>query len=374
MNSNNQTLPFELSIRPLDGQGKTERVLCRGLLRQLANNREVYVASWGERDVIVKVFYKRVTGRYRVRKEWNGFNLLRNRGINAPQPLFYGRTEEGNWAIVTERIANSHTLDEIFNKAVRKEKIEIIKMFCTELARQHEKGVVQKDLHLGNFLQDGEKLVVLDPAQMRFSNHPVEKGESISQLALITSNIAGTEGVKEIWEEYFNHRGWQLEEPDERLLEAKTAMYKRKGLKRGLKKTLRTSKRFVRTSKDENLGVFDREFIAGIEPIGFMKHIDELMEAGEIIKREDAIYASSFTYNGKKVVVERYGRRGFMDLLCQTITGSWAKKFWLLGHRSRQLGQRAPKPLAYIERRKKLLIWKSYFINEQLDIMKRRTF
>ncbi len=334
--------------------------MCRGLLRHLAGNREVFVASWGERDVIVKVFYKRVTGRYRVRKEWKGLNLLRDRGTNAPKPLFYGRTEapaspkgyaaaRGNWAIVTERIVNSHPLNEIFNNAARKEKVEIMKRVCTELAQEHEKGIVQKDLHLGNFLQDGEKLVVLDPAQMRFSKRPIGKTESISQLALITSNMAKTEGVKEIWEEYFNRRGWQLEEPDERLLEAKTAMYKRKGLKRGLKKTLRTSKRFVRTKAGDFVAVFTHEFYAQEQHEDFIKRINELI-----------------TYNGKDVAVERYAYKGFLDSLCQTIMGSRAKKGWLAGYRLRLLGKISSKPVAFIERRKGGLVWESYLVTERI--------
>jgi hypothetical protein len=247
-------------------------------------------------------------------------------------------------------------MNEIFSKASEKERLELMKKVCAELAGQHEKGIVQKDLHLGNFLLSGETIVVLDPAEMRFSNRPVGRRKSTTQLALLTSNISETEGVREIWGEYFNRRGWQLEEPDEQMLEAKTEAYKRRGLKKGLKKSLRTSKRFIRIKTGNFVAVFAREFYAQEKPTDINKRIEELM-----------------TYKGKEIVVERYGHKGFFDSLLQTIMGSRARQEWLAGYRVMMLGIPAPKPLAYIEQRKWGLVWESYLARGQIEFKGRRT-
>lgn len=399
MNTNNRDLPFELLVRRSGRNKQTERVLCRGYLRQLAGNREVFDASWGERNIIVKVFFKRFVGWYRLKREWDGLTLLRSRGINAPQPLFYGQTSEGKWAIVTERIADSQTLAEVFSKvAGKKERAGLMKRVCTELAGQHESGIVQRDLHLGNFLLDKDRIVVLDPAEMGFSNRPIGRRKSISQLALLTSNLAGAdaESIREIWREYFNRRGWQFGESDERLLETKTKAYKRKSLSKGLKKTLRTSKRFLRIRnfslpprhKDtkffsfcfaflrafasswfhSTLAVFDRAFLGQTEPASFIERIDELTERGEILKRDNTVCISRLTYNGKDIVVKRYNHKGIIQSLYQTIRGSRAKRSWLNCHRERMLDMAEAKLLAYIERRKSGLIWESYLVTEYVEM------
>lgn len=59
-----------------------------------------------------------------------------------------------------EKIADSPTALDIFNKASGKEaKLNLLMLVCRELARQHRSGVLQRDLHLGNFVVDGDKVL-----------------------------------------------------------------------------------------------------------------------------------------------------------------------------------------------------------------------
>ncbi len=374
------TIPFELTIRRLGRQGGTETVLCRRSLRAIANNREVFDSEWKGKGVIVKVFSRNLVSRIRFKREWGGLLELGRRGINAPKLLFYGRTENPaspkgyaeaswKWAVVMEKIGGSQTLAEIFSKAKGERRVELLMMACREMAHQHEKGILQEDVHLGNFLWDGDKIFSIDPAQMRFFPRPIGRKKSIFQLALLTCYFHGDEAsdARNVWREYFNLRKWRFGESDERLLWEQTAAHKRNWIRGMLKKCLRTSKKYLRISKDGNIAVFDREFIAGAEPIDFLNRIEELMEKGEILKRGNTSCVSRLTFNGRDIVIKRYNYKGIFHSLRHTIKGSRAKQGWLYGHRLLWLGVRTPKPLAYIEHRKGPILWKSYLVTQYVD-------
>ena len=101
--------PFQLSIKKNNGD-KDELVTCRSILRTVRENRFVYEGAWQDRDVIIKVFSKGLAGRRRLNREWQGLVKLRELGVNCPKALFWGKTVEGGWAAVQEKINNAFTV------------------------------------------------------------------------------------------------------------------------------------------------------------------------------------------------------------------------------------------------------------------------
>jgi hypothetical protein len=110
--------------------------------------------------------------------------------MNSPAPLFHGKSEQYGWVVVTEWIANAPTVREVWDKTTDPAKRR--ELLCTvsrELAKYHSKGVLQKDLHLGNFLLQKGRLFGLDPSEMRFLGGEADKRRSIWQLALLGSVV-----------------------------------------------------------------------------------------------------------------------------------------------------------------------------------------
>jgi tRNA A-37 threonylcarbamoyl transferase component Bud32 len=286
--------------------------------------------------VIVKVFSDRISARRHIKREWRGLSLLQARGLSSPEPLFYGQTEAGQWAAVVKKIADSSTVLDILGETTNKAKrIDLLVPVCKELAKQHSKGVLQKDLHLGNFLVAGGKVFALDPGQMQFFPRQIAPKRSISQLALLVCCLpAGKTGsISRVCEEYARVRGWRFSKSVEALLVA----------------------------------VLDRGFCEGAEPLDFIKQIDGLMDAGKILKDGNTCYVSGVSWNGKAVVVKRYNHKGFIHSLRHTIKRSRARRAWLHGHQLGMLNISTPKPLAYIEQRKGTLVWKSYLVTEYVE-------
>lgn len=362
--------PFELRIKDISSESGEETVQCIGLLRAVPGKRQIYDALWNEIPVIVKMFLHKISARRHLNREVKGLNQLQKHKLNSATPLFYGRAEDGRWAVVIRKIVNSTTALKAFTETTEKhKKLQLLMQVCRELAKQHSKGVVQKDLHLGNFLQAEDQIYILDPGQMQFFSHPVSRTKSISQLALLVCCLpAGdTTSAEALCEEYFQSRGWDFVPSDTNLLEREMTLHRKRGIRHGLKKCLRTSKRCLRIKTGGFLAVFDRSLCQETDPIDFIKHIDTLMDTGHILKNGNTCYVSRITFNDADVVVKRYNHKGMIHSLRHTIKKSRARRGWLHAH---HLGMReipTPKPLAFIERRKGWLIWKSYLVTQYID-------
>ena len=361
--------PFQLIVKRSSLNKGKEFLLCTDLFRIIPGRRAIYDARWNDKSVVAKVFSHKIHARRHLRREWRGLVQLQKLGLSSPKPLFYGRIEEGQWIVVLEKIAESATIMDVLNKTTEKQKdIDLLIRVCRELAKQHGKGVLQKDLHFGNFLLAGDRIYALDPSQMQFRRQ-VPRKKSISQLALLlcslpTSNI---ESVRVICEEYFEVRGWHFVKSDEALLKKQMAAYKRKGIRRALKKSLRTSREYLKITNEQYSAVFEKGFCHEAEPLDFIRRLDALMDTGQILKDGNTCYVSRLSWNRKDVVVKRYNNKGLIHSLRHTIKRSRARRGWLHGNRLRMLNIATPKPLAYIERRKGLLIWQSYLITEYVE-------
>ena len=362
--------PFQLLIKHTSSKSKEESLLCTALLREIPGRRQVYDALWNDKNVIAKVFSHKISARRHLKREWQGLNQLQSRGLSSPKPLYYGRTEEGRWTVVLEKIADSTTALDVFTETTDKlKKQDLLIRICRDMAKRHNKGVLQKDLHLGNFLLAGDRIYALDPSWMQFFPRQVPRKRSISQLALLLRYLStgDIDSAKAICREYFKARRWNFGKSDELLLQKQLAIHKTRGISSGLKKSLRTSKRYLRIKAGRQVAVFDRVFCRGAEPLDFVEQVDVFMDAGQIFKNSTTSYVSRLAWNDKDVVIKRYNHKGFIHSLRHTIKRSRARRAWLHAHRLEMLEISTPKALAYIEQRKGLQIWKSYLVTQYVE-------
>ena len=362
--------PFQLVINCTYPRKHSECLLCTDLLRTIPGRRKVYDASWGNKSVIAKVFSHKISSRRHLRREWRGLKLLASHGISAPVPLFYGHTEDGHCVVVVQKIPESSTILDIFLKTPDPaKKLNLLTLICKEMVKQHLKGVLQKDLHLGNFLLSEDKVFALDAGQMQFLRCEIGRKSSISQLAMLAYYLPvnDTQAITVFCEEYFKDRGWRFGKADQSLFQKKLATHQRKMIRKGLKKCMRTGKRQLRVKTNGYIAMFDKVFCQETKSLGFIEELDKLMDEGQILKNGNTCYVSRLILNDHDVVVKRYNHKGFIHSLRHTIKKSRARRGWLQGHRLRMLNISTPKPLGYIEQLEKRLIWKSYLVTEYVN-------
>ncbi|MHC4507986.1 MAG: lipopolysaccharide kinase InaA family protein [Planctomycetota bacterium] len=362
--------PFQLVIKRISPTEVKESLLCTSVLRSIPGRRQIYDARWNDQHVVAKVFSHTIKARYHLRREWRGLDQLQKRGLNAPKPLFYGKAEDGRWVIVSQKILDSATLLDVLSATTEKSKeLALFVEAAGELAKQHSKGVIQQDLHLGNFLKAGEKIYALDPGQMQFFPSAVPRERSVSHLAMLAGYLptGEAESVGTVCKKYFQARQWHFEKSDEALLRKQVGVHRKKAIRHGLRKCLRTSRRCRRIESGRCAAVFDKSFLGRAEAADFIRQIDAVMDEGKILKKGNTCFVSRLTWEGQDIVIKRYNHKGFIHSLRHTIKGSRARRGWLCAHRLVMLDIPTPKPLAFIERRKGRLILNSYLVTEFVE-------
>lgn len=361
-------LPFEISVNTLRPNRKKHVVKYLRILRDVPGKRCVYEALWNNRKVIAKVFQNSPGASRRLRKEWQGMQELVCRKINTPEPFFYGTTEQDQQVIVSEQIADSATAIEIYQRDLGKAgRFNLLRSIIKELAALNSKGVFQKDVHLGNFLVSDKRVFALDAGTMVFYPGPLPRDKSLKQLAEILCFLHDNTSLIELCREYASVRNRQFSREDETAVRKYMDAYLKRVMRKGLKKSLRTSKRCVRLKGRGYVGIFDRRFCEKTEPTQFIDKTGELMDAGTILKNGNTCYVSRINYCGMDLVVKRYNHKGFFHSLRHSLKGSRARRCWLHGHRLDMLQIATPKVLGLIERRKGPLILESYIVTEYVQ-------
>lgn len=126
----------------------------------------------------------------------------------------------------------------------------------------------------------------------------------------------------------------------------------------------RVGYRYLQIKSDGWFAVFDRGFCLADRSLEFIKQMDALIGAGQILKSGQTCSVSHATWNDSDIVIKRYNHQGLIHSLRHTTKKSRAHRAWLHAQRLRMLKINTPRPLAFIEQRKRVLVWKSYLVTE----------
>jgi tRNA A-37 threonylcarbamoyl transferase component Bud32 len=357
--------------------GHAVTVACARVLRAISGRRTVHEGWFEGKPVIIKCFTSALRGRHHYYKEINGYKQLTLRKIKTAQIAAAGKNERGDYVIVLEKIDPASDVFSLLETAGDDAAIRaVLREVFLCLARMHAAGVRQKDLHTGNFLWDGNSIYVLDPAEITFYRDPLEQPASFDQLAKLFASLSASfrTEMSALLGVYFEARGWTLTEAAKAAIRELMEAKQLGAMRHRLRKSLRTSKRYIAGRYGPYRGVISRELLCDWNSPEFVTEIDRQMEAGEILKRGNSCFVSRIRLNGHDVVVKRYNHKGFWHSLRHTVKGSRAKKCWLFGHRLEGLDIASARPLGFLEQRTLGLVWQSYLLNEYVAGENIRTF
>ncbi len=362
-----RALPFVIGVRSPDPTLPVQQVVCRRSLRLLIRRRETFEASWQDRAVILKVFGHPWKARLHARRERRGFERLAQRGIPVPAVLLYGRTDDGRWAVVTEKIQDAVTAQERWTTAdTIDRKAQVLCLVARHLARQHDKGVIQSDMHLGNFMIRDEEVFALDPAMMSFRWGPIGPKRSIRLVARLVSMLPEDAGpaIDAVFQQYGAARSWSIGSRDMEQLRTRQRRCRKRAIERGLRKFLRTNRHHQAIRCGPWRGLADRRLSEAVGLDKITAGLDETMSQGQILKDGRTSFVSRVKLGGIEIVVKRYNHKGLLHSLRHTLKKSRAKRSWLNANRLLLVGIATPRPLAYVEEYRGPLLHRSYFITE----------
>ena len=340
---------------------------CTQTVRFLPGRRQACLAELDEQQVFVKIFLDRKRGKVHWQRELAGIKAFERNGILTAKLLFAGELEETGWPIIVlTRINNPISLKKVWDSAEFVRQETLLNNMVRLLAYHHRVGILQKDLHLENFIISGNEIYSLDGAGVEQSVAEVDRQASLANLALLLAQF------DPVWEStipvayhfYLTERGWRNNIRDNLLQLVQKARKKRWREVRD--KLFRECSAFVAHNKKGRLAIYSR--------------LNDTPELRALLADPDASFpgkqkaikcGNTCTLWATRVadlslVIKRYNVKSFWHALKLSTRSGRALISWENAHRLQFNGIATPRPVAILKVRRSLLQPLSYFLTEKV--------
>lgn len=356
--------PFSLGLDGLTGE--SGRLLCLEGVRHVPGKRLVCRGSWEGREVFAKLYFGSRRARRNWRLEVEGVEALHRHDILAPVLLHSGTAEQGRIHVaLLAPVPRARSFKSVWEECRRQEeKSELLKTMIETVARHHNGGLLQRDLHLKNFLFSDGSLYTLDGGDIEQRAGAVPVKEAVANLGLLFAQFPpGNDGlVPFAFSHYLKVRSLRPDPALKALLLKNIETERKKRFKRYLKKIFRECTEFV-CKRDTGRLVISRRSEASPE-------LEELLADPEKsrracgIAREGRIAVWTSRLGERKVVVKRFSGRWFRHGPKSDFFRSGAAREWKRGHYLLCMGRMTPRPLALVEFYRGPVGYVSYLITE----------
>jgi tRNA A-37 threonylcarbamoyl transferase component Bud32 len=365
----NVEVPFHLLLKT---NGSPAELVCTQILRIIPGKRIVCFGEWADKPVAVKIFLNSNSARRHYDLEIKGINALKQASLKTPSLLLQGNLQQdGTPVLVFQRVMPVHNPHEAFDQAKTEEKrVELLKRLAVVIAEQHEAGLKQKDLHIGNFLLADNDIYTIDgnTVDTRQMGTALPKAISLNNLGLFLAQLNPKfDSLSHFaFQAYSEKRSWSPDSGlfNQLLKEVKSQRKNRK--KKYLNKIFRECTAFVCHKSSNDFMVCDRNFYHG-EMKRLIAEPDTVIDSSKLLKDGNSSTVALVEVNNKLLVVKRYNIKNFKHALkrCLRHTRSWFS--WCNAHRLELLGIPTPKPIAFLEKRWGPFKSTSYYITEYVN-------
>ncbi|GAB1391892.1 hypothetical protein MASR1M60_00550 [Rhodocyclaceae bacterium] len=308
-------------------------------LRVLPGKRLTGVGEWQGRPVLAKLFIAARGAERHWQRECRGVEVLQTSALPSPALLLSGKLEGGGYFVLFEFLDNARLPD----PGARDE----LAMVFAQVGRMHTLGLVQQDAHLGNFLLQDDRLLVIDGAAIR----PGALDEACTDnLALLLAQLPpDREAVlrSDLIAAYRSSRPDGV--LDERSLAAAILRHRQARLDDYLDKCLRDCSLFKVAQRADRFSAVWRAEAKRLAPL--LHDPDAWLAQGTPLKHGNTATLARIEVNGRPLVIKRYNIKSARHALSRCWRPSRAWHAWREGHRLSFLGIPTPLPLALIERR-----------------------
>ena len=343
--------------------GSIDVFQCSKITRCLPKKRISCVGKWKGETIFAKFFIAPNRAKIHWQKEKNGFELLIKKQIPAPHILHSGQHNE-IYFILFEFLENTASLQDTWNNATETHQLQLLMQLTSTIADHHNKGILQQDLHLNNFLSFHNRLYTLDGADITVFDSSNQKIAS-NNLALLFAQFypAYDHNIKLAVDHYASLRQWEVNPKLVKQISIATMNIREKRKQELLKKTRRKCSLFDFKHTWNQLTISTREHQSS-EMNDFIQSPNSFITQGDLLKKGNTCTVAIVTIDNLKVVVKRYNIKNWLHFIRRTLRPSRAIKSWTNSHLLQFYGISTPEPIAVIEKRCGLLRKTAYFISK----------
>lgn len=340
--------PFNMTI------ANGSELTIRQWLRILPAKRLVGQGELEGKQVLAKLFIAPAAERHCVR-ELEGVQAVLDAEIATPDIVDHGEIPGGGRYLLTEFLENAVSLEAEWDTlsehpAGSEPSMQLLRLALSGIAAMHAKGLVQRDLHLGNFLLHQGVLQVIDgdAVEVLSQGQPVTAQQAEENLAIFFAqlNPEWDAWVEHLLLAYLDTNPHRPIHPEN--LAALTRTKRQLRLENYLDKSLRDCTEFAVKRSWRRFEVCRRSELAALEPI--LAQPDAVF-GDQLLKDGGSSTVTKAEIGNRPVVVKRYNIKGKRHWLKRFWRPSRAWHSWLASHRLEFLGIPTPRSLGMVEER-----------------------
>lgn len=335
-------------------------------LRVLPGKRVVAAARLDGQTVLAKLFIADAAERH-LRRERDGIQALLAAGIDTPEIVTEAALPGGGQLLATRFLPDAVSLADRWAATPRPpgdaDAIALLAPALALLAHMHAAGLTQTDLHLGNFLLDGGRLLIIDGDAVERQDRPLTAQHATANLAILLAQLPPA------WDAHaaallgaYRDAGGSIEAAGLQTAIDKVRHWRLDDL---LDKSLRDCSLFAVRRSAARFETVVRNEAATLAPL--LADLDGAMARGSLLKDGRTVTVAKLVVGGRTLVVKRYNIKGLGHGLSRLWRPSRAWHSWLAAHRLRFLGIDTPRPLAMVEERLGPLRRRAWLISEWCD-------
>jgi tRNA A-37 threonylcarbamoyl transferase component Bud32 len=342
---------------------------CRETVRLLPGKRQVCVGSLDGRPVFVKLYLDPRRGRRHWQRELAGLTAFREGGILSAELLYAGEVAGKGWpVIVLAKIPEPLSLKAAWAQADEEQRERLLQRMTLLLARQHQAGILQTDLHLDNFVLSGDEFYSLDGAGVVAISRPIGPDSSLENLALLLAQLLPEwdAWAPTLYERYMAERGWRRG-PGGEDLRRRVRRQRKVRWREYRDKLFRECTDFVcRRDGSNRLMIAARQDLTP-ELEALLADPDASFPGREqALKNGNTCTVWAAQAGGVRLVIKRYNVKHLWHGVKLSVRRGRAFISWENAHRLRFHGIATPRPIALLRRKQGALRPVVYFLMERV--------
>jgi len=358
-------VPFNLCIQDA---GAVHDIRFESILRLVPGRRLTGLAHWQGNRIIAKLFFQPGSWQRKCSRDKQGIQVIMEAGISTPRLIESIDSDAAECGVLLiEYLENGEGLRHLIETAVDDEQcLSVLSQVVQIIARSHDAGLWQKDIHLGNFmLQDG-RVYLLDGGDIGQSDGSLGLDTRLNNLALFFAQLTvdmDTQ-IPILLDEYVTNTGVAAvnrEEFLQRVVQARTRRLKVLENKLFRSTTahccLKTRTRFL---------VYDRAIhSAAVER--FVRNPDEFIDEDSVIKPGNSSTVSRIELDETSYVLKRYNIKNKWHGIKRLFRPSRAHHSWRNAAVLEMLGISTSHPYLLMEERiLGVMRRRAFFLGEQI--------
>lgn len=343
------TLPARLEV---DG----DELILHQSLRLFPGRRLTARARFRGREVIAKLFFRHDKSIRDAEHEATMLRRLAERGLPVPALVHDSGPGADGRVLLLETLPGEDALA-VYQRAHRAgDGAAVVARLAGFLARLHDHGCVQRDVHLGNFLFDGERSFLVDAGSVVIRD-PLLPGLRYRNLGDLLAQFYPVDTL----DEDALRAAYGAAAPDPRTLDRALAAGRRRRYRHVLGKVHRDCTDFATVGAGDLTGMASRPLAADLTAL-LEADPDRVMDAGERLKDGNSATVCRVRWRGHDWVIKRYNVKSAWHRIKKQFKPSRARRSWRNACWLDLIGVDTPPAVGYAERRVGGLLDRAYFI------------